>query len=199
MRRCEGFVSLLVTVGLTLAVAQSCSKPKPVVAPPMPSGEAAPASQEPMGSQPSTTEITSEPSMTAAGMPESGVSSSELPADLDELNEAGFLKDVFFDTNKADLTSAARDELAINASWLKAHPTVKIVIEGHCDERNTEEYNLALGWRRANAAKSYLASLGIDSDRVGTISYGEERPFAACNAESCWWQNRRAHFVITAK
>jgi len=199
MRRCEGFVSLLVTVGLAVTVASSCSKPKPVVAPPMPGAEASPAAEPPAGSASDITEITSEPTLTAAGIPETGVTSSELPADLAALNEAGYLKDVFFDTNKADLTATAREDLALNAAWLKAQPTVTVLIEGHCDERNTAEFNLALGWRRANTAKSYLVSLGVPEDRIGTISYGEERPFATCSAESCWWQNRRAHFVITAR
>jgi peptidoglycan-associated lipoprotein len=143
--------------------------------------------------------VSPEPGISAAQNPESGVSASELPANLEELNKAGYLKDTFFDTNKAELRSDARDALAADASWLRGHPSVRILIEGHCDERNTEEYNLALGWRRANAAKAYLATLGVGTDRIATISYGEERPFATCHDESCWWQNRRVHFVITAR
>lgn len=137
--------------------------------------------------------------MSTAQIPEAGIASSALPTDLAELNRAGYLEDVFFDTNKAELRQEARDTLADDASWLKAHPSIDISVEGHCDERNTEEYNLALGWRRANAVKSYLVALGVGRDRISTISYGEERPFALCHNESCWSQNRRAHVVITAR
>ncbi|MCS7182763.1 MAG: peptidoglycan-associated lipoprotein Pal [Thermoanaerobaculum sp.] len=124
---------------------------------------------------------------------------TDLPADVEAINRAGFLKDIFFDTDKADLRPDAREVLAQNARWLLQHPNLKILIEGHCDERNTNEYNLALGWRRAHAAKDYLVSLGVSAERISTISYGEERPFATCHEESCWWQNRRAHFVVVAK
>jgi peptidoglycan-associated lipoprotein len=134
-----------------------------------------------------------------AGNPEAGVAAADLPADLAEINRAGYVKDAFFDTNKSELRADARDALAADATWLKQHPSLKIQIEGHCDERNTEEYNLALGWRRANTVKGYLVSLGVDAARVATISYGEERPFAVCHEESCWASNRRAHLVITAR
>ena len=79
------------------------------------------------------------------------------------------------------------------------YPTVLVLVEGHCDERNTREYNLALGERRANAVRDYLMSLGVTSDRIRTISYGEERPFALGHTEASWRLNRRAHFVITAR
>ncbi|GBC79971.1 Outer membrane lipoprotein Omp16 [bacterium HR09] len=191
MRRALGVGMLVI---LTLAV--GCSRPKPVVAPEVsrPSQPAAPAA-EPAPSR----EVAPEPAVQPASLPESEVSASELPADVEAINKAGYLKDVFFDTDKADLRPDARELLAQNARWLLQHPTVKILIEGHCDERNTNEYNLALGWRRANAVKDYLVSLGVAADRISTISYGEERPFATCHDESCWWQNRRAHFVVTGK
>ncbi len=177
------------------ALAPACAHHKAVEAPevaPLPSTAPAPATG-------GTTTVAPEPKISAAENPESGVASSELPADLNELNKAGYLKDAYFDTDKSDLRADARDALAADAAWLKAHPTVKLTVEGHCDERNTEEYNLALGWRRSNAVKSYLASLGVPADRVTTISYGEERPFATCHDESCWSQNRRGHFVVTAR
>lgn len=183
-----GFVVLLLTLG--------CSRPKPVVAPEVsrPTQPAAPAAQ-PAPSR----DVAPEPSVQAASRPEAGIAAAELPADIEAINRAGYLKDIFFDTDKSDLRPDAREILAQNARWLLQHPTVKILIEGHCDERNTNEYNLALGWRRANAAKDYLVSLGVSPDRISTISYGEERPFATCHDETCWWQNRRAHFVVTAK
>jgi peptidoglycan-associated lipoprotein len=123
----------------------------------------------------------------------------ELPDDLVQLNAQGYLEDIFFDTDRFDLTPAARETLAKNAAWLQKHPTIKILVEGHCDERNTREYNLALGERRASAAQEYLVLLGIPSQRIQIISYGEERPFALGNNESAWQLNRRDHFVIVAR
>jgi peptidoglycan-associated lipoprotein len=131
--------------------------------------------------------------------PSRDVQQEVLSQDLAELNRKGYLQDTFFDYDQADLRDDARTALAANAEWLKKFPSVQVLVEGHCDERGTNEYNLALGDRRANAAKEYLASLGVDSSRVRTVSYGEERPFCNESAESCWQQNRRGHFVITAK
>lgn len=125
--------------------------------------------------------------------------SSELPEDLAILNARGYLEDVFFDTDRFDLSPEARGSLAKNANWMLMYPTVQILVEGHCDERNTREYNLALGDRRANAVRDYLISLGVAGDRIKTISYGEERPFALGHTEEAWRLNRRAHFVITAR
>jgi peptidoglycan-associated lipoprotein len=123
----------------------------------------------------------------------------ELPEDLVQLNAQGYLEDVFFDTDRYDLTPAARETLAKNAAWLQQYPTISILVEGHCDERNTREYNLALGERRARAVQEYLALLGVPQERIQIISYGEERPFALGNDESAWRLNRRAHFVIVAR
>jgi peptidoglycan-associated lipoprotein len=127
------------------------------------------------------------------------IESSALSGDLDQLNRAGYLKDAFFDYDKSDLRDDARAMLAANADWLKKYSSIQVLIEGHCDERGTSEYNLALGDRRANASKEYLASLGIDASRIKTVSYGKERPFCTASTEDCWQQNRRGHFVITAK
>ena len=124
---------------------------------------------------------------------------SELPEDLADLNARGYLEDTFFDTDRFDLTPEARGILAKNANWMLQYPTVMVLVEGHCDERNTREYNLALGDRRANAVRDYLLSLGVTGDRVRTISYGEERAFALGRTEEAWRLNRRAHFVITAR
>ena len=126
-----------------------------------------------------------------------------LSEDLEEVNSyvrgQGLLGDVFFDFDRFELRSEARERLARNADWLKANPEFNLLIEGHCDERGTSQYNLALGERRANAAKSYLVSLGVSADRVRTVSYGKERPFCFESHEGCWQQNRRAHFVITGR
>ena len=123
----------------------------------------------------------------------------ELPQDIQELNRRGYLQDIFFDTDRYDLKPESREILAKNSSWLQQFQSVRILVEGHCDERNTREYNLALGERRANAVRDYLVFLGIAPDRVRTISYGEERPFALGHDESAWRLNRRSHFVITAR
>jgi len=127
------------------------------------------------------------------------VEAEVLSMDIAALNKKGYLQDSFFDYDQADLREDARSALAGNAEWLKKYPTVQVLMEGHCDERGTAAYNLALGERRANAAKEYLVSLGIDGSRLRTVSYGKERPFCTESSETCWQQNRRAHFVISAK
>ena len=106
------------------------------------------------------------------------------------------LEDVFFDFDKSSLTAGAKRTLENNARQLKSASAVGIVIEGHCDQRGANAYNLALGERRAKAAKDNLGSLGIPSTRIRTVSYGEERPFEMGNNEAAWAKNRRAHFVI---
>ncbi|MBM4349384.1 MAG: peptidoglycan-associated lipoprotein Pal [Deltaproteobacteria bacterium] len=116
-----------------------------------------------------------------------------------EVFESGLLKPIFFDFDKYDIRPADAEILKGNSALLKKFPNVKIQIEGHCDERGTNEYNLALGERRANSTKKYLTSLGIAADRVSTISYGEEKPFDPAHNEEAWAKNRRAHFLITAK
>lgn len=123
----------------------------------------------------------------------------ELPEDLEILNARGYLEDVFFDTDRWDIKPEYRETLTRNAAWMQQYPSVQILLEGHCDERNTREYNLALGERRATAVRDYLVFLGINPSRVRTISYGEERPFAIGHGEDAWQLNRRAHFVITAR
>lgn len=123
----------------------------------------------------------------------------ELPEDLAVLNAAGYLEDVFFDTNLYDIKPEYRDALARNAAWLQQHRTIQILVEGHCDERNTREYNLALGERRAAAVRDYLIFLGVAPERLRTISYGEEKPFELGSGEESWKLNRRAHFVITGR
>ena len=106
------------------------------------------------------------------------------------------LGDIFFPFDRNDLTEESRDRLAAHARWLRTHTDFGLLIEGHCDERDTDEYNLALGDRRANAARDYLILLGIDAGRLQTISYGEERPVDRGNGESAWSKNRRGHFVV---
>jgi peptidoglycan-associated lipoprotein len=109
--------------------------------------------------------------------------------------EGGVLKDVHFAYDSYELDGTARDVLAANAEWLKDNARARTEIEGHCDERGTVEYNLALGARRAKAVKDYLVTLGIAGERLSTISYGEELPLCREQNESCYARNRRVHFV----
>jgi peptidoglycan-associated lipoprotein len=119
--------------------------------------------------------------------------------DLDSLNRDSPLQPAFFAYDSSELDAAAQQVLSANSQLLKQYATWVITIEGHSDERGTAEYNLALGERRALAARNYLISLGIPADRLRTISYGKEFPFDPLHTESAWSKNRRAHFVITAK
>lgn len=113
--------------------------------------------------------------------------------------DSGPLHDIHFGYDSFELDESARATLQQNAEWLKDHPDARVEIEGHCDDRGTVEYNLALGAKRAAAAKNYLVALGIGRDRLTTISYGEELPLCQEESESCWSRNRRAHFVIAAQ
>jgi peptidoglycan-associated lipoprotein len=106
------------------------------------------------------------------------------------------LNDVYYDFDKSTLSAEAKQTLAENARQLNDAGAMAVTIEGHCDERGTNAYNLALGEKRANAAKDYLVSLGVDAGRITTISYGEEKPFDAGHEEAAWAKNRRAHFVV---
>jgi peptidoglycan-associated lipoprotein len=171
---------------VALAFVAACSaKPKPA---PPPAPTPAPVSTPIV--------VTTEPAPAPAPPPK--VDSGDISRlALNELS--GMLKPAFFDLDKADIRGDARDVLAANATWFKKYPSVQFTIEGHADERGTAQYNLALGDRRANAARDYLVSLGIDASRAKSVSYGKERPFATGHDEDSWQKNRRAHFVATAK
>ena len=116
-----------------------------------------------------------------------------------EILESKLLKDIHFDFDKYDIRPGDAEILKENAALLTKYPTVKIQIEGHCDERGTIEYNLALGERRANSTKKYLISLGISPGRISTISYGKEKPLGPGHNEEAWAKNRRAHTIILSK
>jgi len=118
---------------------------------------------------------------------------------LDEINADSPLRDVPFDFDSAVLLESARPILDRTAEWLQSYSTVTLLVEGHCDERGTVEYNLALGERRATAAYNYLVSLGIPASRLKTISYGKEFPLDPGHTEEAWARNRRAHFEVTSK
>jgi peptidoglycan-associated lipoprotein len=150
-----------------------------------------PAAQEPAATQKVPTSTPSKPA------PQAQVSSLEAHREgtLEKSAGAGPLRDVNFDFDRYDLTPDARETLKGHATWLKANPQVTVEIEGHCDDRGTNEYNLALGARRAESAKRYLMDLGIAANRLSTISYGEELPMCKEQSEPCWAKNRRAHFI----
>lgn len=168
------FLTLALTLALILMVVSSLGCSKKAVS----SGPAEPVTPPP----PPETEIetTTPPEQT------------QLPPEPEKLE----LEDVFFDFDKAELRADARAILSRNGEMLQRHPDARILIEGHCDERGTREYNLALGDKRAKAAMDFLVRFGIEPVRIETISYGEERPFAMGHNESAWALNRRAHFVI---
>lgn len=118
---------------------------------------------------------------------------------LDQLNAEKPLTDVYFDLDSTQLRDEARASLQKDSEWMKRWTSTKVMIEGHADSRGTNEYNLALGERRASAARDYLVGLGLPMDRMTIVSKGEEQPFCNEENESCWQQNRRGHFIITAK
>jgi peptidoglycan-associated lipoprotein len=175
------FLAFLTTTG--------CSQSTPTKPGPTPSPQAqAPSKKEgagPTAKQPST----GESSLEALQKGESLATPASSP-----------LKEIYFDYDKSDLSSDARETLKANAAWLKGNPSARVEIEGHCDERGTNEYNLALGAKRAQVAKDYLVTLGIPAQRLSTISYGKELPVCREQAEDCWHKNRRDRFVVmTAK
>ena len=172
----------------------ACHKNKPPVARPLPppppsttTGEKPPAPPEPV---PETTPIPPEPSIT---------DDSLAGKDLDVINKNSPFQPVFYALDSSELDQAGQQVLNANAEVLRKYPTWIITIEGQCDERGTAEYNLALGERRALAAKTYLVSLGIPTERLRTVSYGKEFPFDPGHDEAAWSKNRRAHFVVTSK
>lgn len=138
-------------------------------------------------------EITTPPKPTEKGIGEEALKEREVFA---KVEEAPALQPIFFDFDKYDIREDAKETLERNSYWLKRNRGARIQIEGHCDERGTNEYNLALGERRAKTTKDYLVSLGVERDRISTISFGEERPFDSGHNEEAWTKNRRAHFVI---
>jgi peptidoglycan-associated lipoprotein len=181
MKRSSAKTLLLVFAGLVLASCTSTAPNSPAVPP---SSSSVSSSQKPAGSN------------TATSIGQASPGSSLDAHSQGSAARSGPLKDIYFDFDRFDLRDDARAILKANATWLKANPSARVEIEGHCDDRGTSEYNLALGAKRAQAAKQYLESLGIGPGRLSTISYGEE--LAACRqrTEDCYQQNRRDRFVV---
>jgi peptidoglycan-associated lipoprotein len=181
---------MLVLVFLS-AMTAACHKSVPPVVRPAPPAPPPPAS---------TTRAPEPPAPAREPIPPEPLSSDAVASrSLDDLNRDSPLQPVFFEYDSDELNDAGRAVLQANAAVLKKYSTWTITIEGHCDERGTAEYNLALGERRAVVSRTYLISLGLDPNRLRTVSYGSEFPFDPGHQESAWSRNRRAHFVITAK
>jgi len=191
MTRVWGTTVLLLVV---MSVAGCGKKQAPIarpMPPPFPGATTTPPSRPPAPPEP-----VAEPTIVP---PEPVRDDAIASASLDDLNRNSPLKPVFFDYDSSDLSPEAQRALDENAATIKKYPSWAVTIEGHCDERGTAEYNLALGERRSVAARAYLVSLGIPADRVRTVSYGKEFPFDPGHDEAAFRKNRRAHFVITAK
>ncbi len=191
-----GSIALLVLL-MSFALLGCPKRPEVVQAPPAPAGPAvtAPAAPAPSTAQPRAPEV----QVTPPG------GTQVQPAPVAPSQQAGAaplaspLKDVFYDFDKSNIRDDQKAALNDDVAWLKSNASAKILVEGHCDERGTAEYNLALGERRAKSTKDYLIAAGIPADRVSTISYGKERPFVLGHDESAWKWNRRAHFVLQGR
>ena len=181
-----------VLIAVTIVAGCAKKKPAPVAQPAAPSAAATTPAPPP-----------APPPRPAQQVEESQV--TPIPGDtigsrsLEDLNRDSPFKPAFFGLDSADLDDAGRAIVSANADIMKKYPTWVVTIEGHCDERGTAEYNIALGERRATAVKTYLIALGISPDRLRTVSYGKEFPFDTAHSEDAWAKNRRAHFVITSK
>ena len=185
--------SLVVLVLLSLIAAACAKKTAPVTSPAPPPTAAPPAVTAPPPRPPQRVEE-------SLPVPPQPLSEDSIAnRSLDDLNRDSPFKPVFFPLDTAELDDDGRAIATANAAILKKYPTWVLTIEGHCDERGTAEYNLALGERRALSVKTYLVSLGVAPDRLRTVSYGKEFPFDPGHDESAWSKNRRAHFVITSK
>jgi len=192
MKAARSIALLIACAALLTAVA--CGKKTPPVArptpPPPPPAETAPP-RPPAPPEPAREPVSVPPDPVR----DDAISS----ASLDELNKNSPLKPVYFELDSSDLSAANQKTLDEDAALIKRYSSWTVTIEGHCDERGSAEYNLALGERRAMAARTYLISLGIAAARLRTVSYGKEFPFDPGHDEAAFAKNRRAHFVITSK
>jgi peptidoglycan-associated lipoprotein len=192
-RRTSSVVAVLIMIALVATSACGGKKP-PIARPTSPPPGGTTAGAKPPAPPEPVVEPTPVP-------PEPSISGADTMADrsLDDINKQSPLQPVFFELDSSEISAEGQKTLATNAEVLKKYPGWVISIEGHCDERGTAEYNLALGERRALAARTYLVSLGVTADRLRTVSYGKEFPFDPNHSEDAWAKNRRAHFVVTAK
>jgi peptidoglycan-associated lipoprotein len=179
---------------LALLLVGACAKKTPPVARPTappPASSGTPGTRPPEPPQP-----VSEPEVVP---PEPAIEDALASRDIDQINRDSPFQPLLYALDQSEVDAAGQQVLNANAEILKKYPTWVITIEGHADERGSAEYNLALGERRALAARNYLVSLGIPADRLRTVSYGKEFPFDPGHDEAAWAKNRRAHFVVTSK
>ncbi len=190
-------IGLIILMGVFLVTVSSCSKNKD-------------SGMDPMDQYPSDTDVSADAVKGQGDDSQSQLSEEELQAQMEaqrlqeqeavRVKEEARMKfvneDVYFNFDDATLTSDARMTLKQKVAWLRENPGTSVLIEGHCDERGTSEYNIALGQRRAQSIKTFMINAGISTSRLSTVSYGEERPVDFANNETAWAKNRRAHFII---
>jgi peptidoglycan-associated lipoprotein len=184
-----------IVLAVLLTFLYGCPKKKPATKPSDLNVETTTVTPPP----PATTEVKPPPQPPNTDRVEDPLLSENMQLVNDELRRRGFSPDIYFDYDQSSLSDDARTKLSRNAELLKSQPRLNLTIEGHCDERGTAEYNLALGERRANAARSYLVSLAVAAERMRTVSYGFERPVCTEHEEGCWSRNRRAHMIVTGR
>ncbi len=186
--------ALTLSAAVAMVAAAGCGKkvPQPAVARPSPA-PAAPASPP---SPPPPRPPPPPPARAPAPVTEAEIFARK---SLDQVNAEKPLRDVYFELDKSEIRQNGRQTLQLDDDWLKKWTSTRITIEGHCDSRGSSEYNLALGNRRASAVREYLVNLGIPVNRILTVSKGKEEPVCRDENESCWQQNRRGHFIVTAK
>jgi peptidoglycan-associated lipoprotein len=180
--------ALILLSAATLASLGACGK-KPQPQPPVPPAPIVPEAPPPAPPPPARTEAPAQVDEYARLRAMSA----------EEIEKTGLLAEIYFDLDKAEIRDGDRETLTKNAAALKRFDFLRVTVEGHCDERGTVEYNLALGERRSRAAYDYLVSLGVPADRLKTLSYGKEVPVCTASSEDCWQKNRRAHFTVTGK
>lgn len=191
MTRVRRLASVLGLCLILAVVVAGCHKkvPAPAPAPPPPPAPTAPVTPPPPPAPPPPAPAPAQRPLTEAEI-FAAKTLDQLTAELD---------DVYFDLDKSEIREDAKGRLQKDADWMKKWTTTQVSVEGHCDARGSAEYNLALGSRRANAVKEYLTNLGVAAGRLTVVSKGKEQPVCAEQTESCWQQNRRGHFVVTAK
>jgi peptidoglycan-associated lipoprotein len=187
-QRTAAIAAFSLILGLSVA---ACGEKRVAVTPPPPVPPAAPSNPPAPPAPPSAPN--------AAPAPRAGMTEDQIFAQASLPDIQKNFQDVYFDLDNSMIKDAGRTALSANANYMKRWTSVRVTIEGHCDERGTAEYNLGLGDRRANAAKAYLVELGVPASNITVVSKGKEAPFCTESNESCWQQNRRGHFVVTAK
>ena len=203
IRQALQVAALCATLTIFAVAVTACAKQVPPQAPPPPPPVAAAVTPPPPPPQPPAVsdDPRRPPPPPPPPPPPAPLTEEQIFArkSLDQVNAERPLGDAFFDYDQSTIRADARAPLQTDADWLKRWTSTQIAVEGHCDARGSSEYNLALGTRRAEAVKQYLVDLGVPAGRITIISKGKEQPFCTEENETCWQQNRRGHFLVTAK